>query len=281
MKIQYFSAAVFLAIGCAVAAKSVLDESTRTNTIPISWSDVESGSQKIKRANQGHASKRDPGKSGAEGSFINTGHVANSNHDDKHIENTNPLNHKRDEIELESYVQGGGQRGTKYRHGSSSHPQKRQPVRYGQQEPADAANTAAALLDTATSGSDGTAGNAEAAVSNSGTSSGACEGQGSGCTGDVTQWDGGLGACGWTVDSGSEFQIALPHGLMGTQSNGNPYCGRSLIIKNPTTGATISATVGDKCMGCDGYNIDLTNALFDAVAPGCDGRCSGFEWWFD
>jgi gentisate 1,2-dioxygenase len=77
------------------------------------------------------------------------------------------------------------------------------------------------------------------------------------------------------------MQIALPYEFMGTQSNGNPYCGKALTIKNPTTGQTISATVGDKCMGCTGRSIDLTEALFNAIGGGCDGRCSGFEWWFN
>ena len=100
-------------------------------------------------------------------------------------------------------------------------------------------------------------------------------------TGDITHWDGGLGACGWNVNSDSEMQIAMPVGMMGAQSNGNPYCGKSLTVKNPSTGVTVQATVGDKCMGCTGASIDLTNALFNAVGGGCDGRCSGFEWWFN
>ena len=118
-------------------------------------------------------------------------------------------------------------------------------------------------------------------VSSGASDSASCEGSGNACEGDITHWDGGLGACGWDVNSASDMQIALPYGFMGTQSNGNPYCGRSLTIKNPTTGTTIQATVGDKCMGCTGRSIDLTNAAFAAVGNGCDGRCSGFEWWFN
>lgn len=100
-------------------------------------------------------------------------------------------------------------------------------------------------------------------------------------TGDITHWDGGLGACGWNVDTNADMQIAMPVGMMGSQSNGNPFCGKSLTIKNPSTGVTAQATVGDKCMGCTGGSIDLTNVLFAAVGGGCDGRCSGFEWWFN
>lgn len=109
---------------------------------------------------------------------------------------------------------------------------------------------------------------------------GACEGPDSQCWGEVTHWDGGLGACGWQVNTESDFQVSLPHALMGEQSNGNPYCGRSVTIFNSATGATAQATVGDKCMGCEGYNIDLTNVLFNTIA-GCDGRCGGFQWWFN
>ena len=82
---------------------------------------------------------------------------------------------------------------------------------------------------------------------------------------------------------------------MGTQSNGkcglcltlgpnhcegNPFCKQNLVIQNPKTGLKVAATVGDKCMGCTGYSIDLTDALFKAVGNGCDGRCPGFSWWF-
>jgi gentisate 1,2-dioxygenase len=77
------------------------------------------------------------------------------------------------------------------------------------------------------------------------------------------------------------MQIALPFEFMGTQSNGNPYCGKSLTLLNPTTGQTVQATVGDKCMGCTGRSIDCTDALFSAIVPGGDGRVSGIEWWFN
>lgn len=101
------------------------------------------------------------------------------------------------------------------------------------------------------------------------------------CSGDITHWEGGLGACGWDVDSDNSMQIAMPVGMMGSLSNSNPYCGMSVTVKNPTTGTEVVAKVGDKCMGCTGGSIDLTNALFAAVGNNCDGRCSGFEWWFN
>lgn len=97
----------------------------------------------------------------------------------------------------------------------------------------------------------------------------------------MTHWDGGLGACGWDVDTKSEMQIALPFEFMGTLSNSNPYCGRSVTLFNPNSGTTVQATVGDKCMGCVDRAIDCTDILFDAITDGQgDGRMSGIEWWF-
>jgi hypothetical protein len=114
-----------------------------------------------------------------------------------------------------------------------------------------------------------------------GSTTGTCEGSGASCVGDVTHWDGGLGACGWNVDTNSQMAIALPYGFMGTQSNGNPYCGRSVTLVNPASGTTVQATVGDKCMGCEGRSIDCTDALFNAITDGQgDGRLSGIQWYF-
>lgn len=138
-------------------------------------------------------------------------------------------------------------------------------------------SSAAPVASSAAAPASSAAPQAKAAGSSSG--SGPCEGPGSGCSGDGTHWDGGLGACGWNVDTASDLSIALPVGLMGAQSNGNPYCGRSVSIKG-SNGQTVSATVGDKCMGCEGDSIDMTDALFAAAFPSGDGRVSGVEWWF-
>lgn len=110
----------------------------------------------------------------------------------------------------------------------------------------------------------------------SGSSSGECS-SGSTCKGDITYYDAGLGACGWTNDS-SENVVALPHGLMGAQSNGNPYCGKTITVKYG--GKTVTAKVVDKCMGCVGYDIDLSNAAFDGLANEAVGRTKA-EWWFN
>lgn len=111
---------------------------------------------------------------------------------------------------------------------------------------------------------------------------GTCEGSGDACSGDVTHWDGGLGACGWNVDTNSDMEIALPFEFMGTLSNTNPYCGRSVTLYNPTSGTTVQATVGDKCMGCVDRAIDCTDVLFNAITDGTgNGRVSGIQWWLN
>ena len=75
------------------------------------------------------------------------------------------------------------------------------------------------------------------------------------------------------------MNVALPYQLMGTQSNGNPYCGRTVNIKG-TDGQVRTGTVVDKCMGCSGDSIDLSPPLFSLVAPAGDGRVSNIQWWF-
>ena len=74
--------------------------------------------------------------------------------------------------------------------------------------------------------------------------------------------------------------IALPFEFMGSASNSNPYCGKSVTVKT-ASGSTIQGTVKDKCMGCVGRSIDLTNKMFSAVTDGKgDGRVHNIEWWF-
>lgn len=113
---------------------------------------------------------------------------------------------------------------------------------------------------------------------------GDCEGASSNCVGAVTHWDGGLGSCGDNVDTNVDYAVSLPHAFMeaveGANPNLNPYCGRTVTIVNPSSGKTASATVKDKCGGCEGYHIDLTDVLFADIA-GCDGTCDGFQWYLN
>jgi len=102
--------------------------------------------------------------------------------------------------------------------------------------------------------------------------------EGSPCSGDITYYDTGLGACGIT-STDTQNVVALPHAFMGEQSNGNPYCGRTIAIKCESTGKTSTATVVDKCMGCDGYSIDLSPAVFNDLASESVGRTQA-SWYF-
>lgn len=98
------------------------------------------------------------------------------------------------------------------------------------------------------------------------------------CSGDITYYDTGLGACGWTNDGKTENVFALAHEMMGTQSNGNPFCGRQAEIS--LNGKTVVGKLVDKCGGCEGQSIDLSHSLFDALAPESKGRISDVTWHF-
>jgi rare lipoprotein A (peptidoglycan hydrolase) len=65
---------------------------------------------------------------------------------------------------------------------------------------------------------------------------------------------------------------------MGSQSNGNPYCGLTITVS--LNGKTVVARVVDKCMGCTGRSIDLSKAAFDVLASEDVGRTTA-EWWFN
>lgn len=112
---------------------------------------------------------------------------------------------------------------------------------------------------------------------------GTCSDNDNRCVGDITYYGGGLGACGWNVDTNTQNEIALPYDFMGTQSNGNPYCGQGVTVYNPATGNTALAIVGDKCMSCIDRSIDLTQQLFGQLTNGNfdAGVEDNVQWWFN
>lgn len=114
-------------------------------------------------------------------------------------------------------------------------------------------------------------------ASSAASSGGPCS-KGAACTGDMTYYEAGLGACGWTNNGAAEDVVALSHKILGTQSNGNPYCGKTITIKYK--GKSIVAKVVDKCMGCEYNDIDLSNHAFDQLASQDDGRVDA-EWYFN
>ncbi|KAI9877870.1 MAG: hypothetical protein M1830_002611 [Pleopsidium flavum] len=111
-------------------------------------------------------------------------------------------------------------------------------------------------------------------------------------SGDITHYDTnstiGKGSCGWDNNGASENVIAMPHGMMGPQSNGNSYCGNTVTIK--VGDKTATAKVVDKCGGCNDQAIDLSNQLFGQLTgyyhyisdPSLDpGRVHDVAWWFN
>jgi hypothetical protein len=74
--------------------------------------------------------------------------------------------------------------------------------------------------------------------------------------------------------------VALSSDVManGANPNANPKCGKTINIYYG--GSVHSATVYDTCPTCSGGSIDLTEALFKAVAPNGDGRVHDVSWSF-
>ncbi|KAL8649363.1 MAG: hypothetical protein Q9210_004445 [Variospora velana] len=101
------------------------------------------------------------------------------------------------------------------------------------------------------------------------------------CAGEITFYDTGLdvfGACGWKNDGRTENVFALAHGMMGFQSNHNPFCGRHAEVS--LDGKTVVGKLVDKCGGCEGQDIDLSHAMFQALADEDKGRISNVKWHF-
>lgn len=99
------------------------------------------------------------------------------------------------------------------------------------------------------------------------------------CTGQLTYYDTAISAsspsaCDTTNDGETEFVLALPHGIM-TDSD----CGKSVTINY--NGVTQKGKVVDKCMGCGDTSIDLSRALFGALAPMTAGRIHGATWYIE
>ncbi|KZL85450.1 riboflavin aldehyde-forming enzyme [Colletotrichum incanum] len=83
--------------------------------------------------------------------------------------------------------------------------------------------------------------------------------------GHITFFSPGLGACGKTDNDGSMI------------SNGNPLCGRQVLIRGPKGDATV--TITDKCMGCAIHDIDVSPAVFERIGGDKGlGRVGNVEW---
>ncbi|PTB54774.1 hypothetical protein M431DRAFT_84435, partial [Trichoderma harzianum CBS 226.95] len=100
-------------------------------------------------------------------------------------------------------------------------------------------------------------------------------------SGDITYYTIGLGSCG-EDDSGQDQSasiVAIAVGLMGSQSNGNPMCGKTITIHGG--GKTTTATVKDKCMGCAPHDIDVSEKVFLELFGSLDGGREPVTWSFN
>ncbi|KAG6294076.1 hypothetical protein E4U09_002729 [Claviceps aff. purpurea] len=113
-----------------------------------------------------------------------------------------------------------------------------------------------------------------------GSSSSASSGSGT-YKGDITYYAVGMGACGHD-DSGkdnSENIVALSHLMMGTQSNGNPMCGKTITIYG--NGRSTTATILDKCMGCNHDDIDVSEKVYKELYGSLDSGRMPISWSFN
>ncbi|ROV88945.1 hypothetical protein VPNG_10199 [Cytospora leucostoma] len=142
--------------------------------------------------------------------------------------------------------------------------------------PTTTPTTAAAVATTSTSAAAAAATTSASSGSTVSTNTNVVSALGSSSyyTGDITYYTLGLGACG-TDNSGEDMTaniIAMSAETMGSQSNGNPMCGKKITIYNSANGKTATGTVQDKCPGCAAGSIDASQKLFEEVAELSQGR---------
>lgn len=106
-------------------------------------------------------------------------------------------------------------------------------------------------------------------------------GGGSKYAGDITYFKLGLGSCGFDDLNKDQTHniVAVSAQLMGTVSNGNPMCGKSITIK--ANGKTIQALVHDKCPVCAPGDIDGSEKMFLDLFGSLDAGRQKIEWWFN
>ncbi|KAL5612183.1 hypothetical protein BROUX41_000274 [Berkeleyomyces rouxiae] len=98
-------------------------------------------------------------------------------------------------------------------------------------------------------------------------------------SGSLTYYAVGLGACGFD-DSGkdqTDYIVAISPDIMGSQSNGNPYCNKKVSITG--NGKTIQATIRDKCPGCTASHVDGTEKIFKDLFGSLDAGNEDVSWY--
>ncbi|KAK1584925.1 RlpA-like double-psi beta-barrel-protein domain-containing protein-containing protein [Colletotrichum navitas] len=103
-------------------------------------------------------------------------------------------------------------------------------------------------------------------------------------TGDLTYYDVGLGACGYT-SSDSDMIVSVSHYLWdavqsGGNPNNNPLCGKKIRVRRDAEGS-VDVTVVDRCTGCKPTDLDLSPAGFERLADKDEGRVKGTWSWLD
>ncbi|KAJ7223581.1 RlpA-like double-psi beta-barrel-protein domain-containing protein-containing protein, partial [Mycena pura] len=92
----------------------------------------------------------------------------------------------------------------------------------------------------------------------------------------------GLGACGRT-NTGSQLIVAVGHQIFDSY----PWAPWPILFRNPICGKKLKATYGaksvmltvvDRCPGCVGAALDMTEAGFKDLAPLAQGRIHNVKW---
>jgi len=110
----------------------------------------------------------------------------------------------------------------------------------------------------------------------------------SGGTGDMTFYDTGLGACGWTnkdTDMIAAAAFELFDHYEGGYPDGNPnhapICGKKISLTIPGASKSITLTIVDRCAGCTiPGSMDLSPTAFSQLADQTVGRVHGMTWKF-
>ncbi|THH15017.1 hypothetical protein EW146_g5383 [Bondarzewia mesenterica] len=101
-------------------------------------------------------------------------------------------------------------------------------------------------------------------------------------SGDGTFYAPGLGSCGIS-NTASDFIVAISHDMFdtfpgaGPNPNTNPVCGKKVTAS--FQGKSVTATVVDRCAGCNTNDLDFSPAAFDQLADPSLGRIA-ITWDF-
>ncbi|KAH8744684.1 hypothetical protein F5883DRAFT_372052, partial [Diaporthe sp. PMI_573] len=76
-------------------------------------------------------------------------------------------------------------------------------------------------------------------------------------------------------DTGNDMTdniVAMSSEVMGSESNTNPMCGRTIRIYNTANGRTSTGVIRDKCPGCKKGSNDGSQKLFQELGDLAQGR---------